>query len=623
MIQWRFPSNDHGENKGINDSGVSTFRGTPLKSLAREICQNSLDASREKTVRVDFNMFSIPTNDVPGIESLKDVFHRCLDFWGMQKAITTRDFFNNAIEVASHQECYFLRISDFNTTGLTGTGGEINTNWTNLTKSSGASDKKGTAGGSYGIGKYAPFACSDFGTVFYSTYNEDGEMAYQGVSRLVTFKRDDDETTQGIGYYGNEKNTPVYNQFNIEPGFKRIDGAYGTDIYIVGYKFAEGDWKKDIIVSILDGFLGAIWNQKLILKVGEQEVSKDTLQDLIEIYNDDLTDYTEYYYKVLTSDETKWVNENFMGLGLIKLGILVGDADAPRRIAMIRQTGMKIMDKDHLPGHVPCVGIMFIEGEKLNEKLRIMENPEHTQWQPDRAINPIVARELLKSLNRFIKNTIEKLMETGGGKEIDAVGVGTFLPDISDDPKDKSNEEAVSDKVIEIEKKTMPKHAKSGCEPGNYVMNNNNQNEKGYKERGGDEIAWFHDNGHIENKGYKEGQPAHIEDGDSAKKPLQKMVSLKKCIPVCVDKENGQYMFMIVPDENAMNGTLELYLSAETQDYMAPLKSAMVLGGNHVTVKKNKIIGIEFEKDKTIRLKVEIEYSELCAMEVRAYATEG
>ena len=34
MAQWRFPSNDHGENKGINDSGVAQFRGTPLRSLA-------------------------------------------------------------------------------------------------------------------------------------------------------------------------------------------------------------------------------------------------------------------------------------------------------------------------------------------------------------------------------------------------------------------------------------------------------------------------------------------------------------------------------------------------------------------------------------------------------------
>ena len=209
MIRWRFPSNDFGENRGINDSGVATFRGTPLKSLAREICQNSLDAADKETVIVEFNVFSIPMNNVPGIHELKDAFNRCLIFWKQQKAIATRDFYTTAIKVSEDEMCHCLRISDFNTVGLTGTGEEINTNWINLTKSSGASDKKGTAGGSYGIGKYAPFACSDFSTVFYNTYNKDEEVAYQGVSRLVTFKRDDGENTQGIGYYGNERNTPV------------------------------------------------------------------------------------------------------------------------------------------------------------------------------------------------------------------------------------------------------------------------------------------------------------------------------------------------------------------------------------------------------------------------------
>ena len=58
-----------------------------------------------------------------------------------------------------------------------------------LTKSSGSSDKKGPAGGSFGIGKFAPFACSDLFTVFYNTYDIEDECAYQGVSRLVTFER--------------------------------------------------------------------------------------------------------------------------------------------------------------------------------------------------------------------------------------------------------------------------------------------------------------------------------------------------------------------------------------------------------------------------------------------------
>ena len=78
MAYWYFPSNDHGENKGINDSGVATFRGTPLKSLAREICQNSLDAATGKTVRVDFANYEIPTNNVPGADVLKETFEKCI-----------------------------------------------------------------------------------------------------------------------------------------------------------------------------------------------------------------------------------------------------------------------------------------------------------------------------------------------------------------------------------------------------------------------------------------------------------------------------------------------------------------------------------------------------------------
>lgn len=620
MVQWRFPSNDHGENKGINDSGVATFRGTPLKSLAREICQNSLDAAMDKTVIVEFNVFSIPTQNVPGIDCLKDVFNRCLDFWGTQKAITTKEFYSNAIEVAKHDECSFLRISDYNTIGLTGTKGEINTHWTNLTKSSGASDKKGTAGGSYGIGKYAPFACSDFSTVFYSTYNRDNEVAYQGVSRLVTFKREDGETTQGIGYYGNEKNTPVFDQMVIEPGFKRKSEEYGTDIYIAGYKFSNGDWQKDIIVSILDGFLGAIWNEKLVIKVGDKEISKNTLQDLIEIYRDDLTDYTESYYSVLVSSETHWIEEDFMGLGLIRFGILVGEQESPRRVAMIRQTGMKIMDKDHLPRHAPCVGIMFIEGDKINEKLRVMENPEHTLWQPDRAKNPIAAKELLKSLNRFIKNEIEKLISTGGGDEIDAVGVGNFLPDIADEAKDQAKEEVVSDKVVEIEMKVSPKRTKSGEEPGKHTQDDNDD-IGGHKEQGGDDSEWFHNGGHTIDPKPRDPEPAHIEEGGEGPSPIKKMVSLKKFVPVCVDKAKGQYMFMIIPSESADNGFIDIFLSAETQNYEAPIKDVMVIGGKTATLNGNTISGIEFVKDQTIRMKVELDYYEMCAMEVKAYAT--
>lgn len=621
MAIWRFPSNDHGENKGINDSGVATFRGTPLKSLAREICQNSLDAAREKTVVIDFNMFSILTSEVPGHDVLEDTFKRCLDFWGTQKAKSTKDFFSNALNVINQERCYFLRISDFNTTGLTGSREEINTDWTNLTKSSGASDKKGTAGGSFGIGKFAPFACSEFSTVFYSTYDFEKEEAYQGVSRLVTFRREDEETTQGIGYFGNDKNTPVYEQLNLDPNFKRNADEYGTDIYIVAYKYATDDWQKNIIVSILDSFLGAIWHEKLVVNIGDKKICKGTLQDVIDEYVDELTGYTNKYYEVLVSNDTVWYEEDFMGLGNIKLGILLGDQDAPKKVAMIRQTGMKIMDKNRLPGHVPFTGIMFIEGEKINQRLRSIENPEHTEWQPDRAKNPLQEKELLKALNSHIKDKIEELISRGNNEEIDAVGVGNFLPDENPEAHDQSVEEVVSDRVLQIEKKVIKKKIVSEKIIDSNVIENVEENG-GHKEPGGEEEGWFHPGGKTNTTSHRNGQEAHIEEGGNEEIHSQKGVTLKKFVPVCVDKNKGMYVFLIVPDEDGSNATLEVFLSAETQSYEALIKVATVIGGNAVTVRGNKIKGLNFRKDQATRIRVEIDYYDYCSMEVKSYATE-
>ena len=56
-ISWRFPKLDNGAEQGINDGGIATFKGSELYSnLAREICQNSLDAKQEgkDTVVVEF-----------------------------------------------------------------------------------------------------------------------------------------------------------------------------------------------------------------------------------------------------------------------------------------------------------------------------------------------------------------------------------------------------------------------------------------------------------------------------------------------------------------------------------------------------------------------------------------
>lgn len=621
MVSWYFPSNDHGENKGINDSGVATFRGTPLKSLAREICQNSLDAATGKTVRVDFSNFEVPTNKIPESDILKSTFEKCSEYWNGQKAKTTKDFFKNAYEKISAEKISILRISDFNTKGLTGAKktNDINTDWMRLTKSSGSSDKKGPAGGSFGIGKFAPFACSDFSTVFYNTYDIEDICAYQGVSRLVTFRRDDGETTQGIGYFGNERNTPVFDSLYLDPDFAREPGDYGTDVYILGYRFSQSEWETDIVVSILDSFLGAIWNEKLSVNVGNVKIDKSTLPSLMEEYAEELTNtYVLEYYQVLTSSETKWFETNHLGLGLMKLGYLLNGNEFHRKVAMIRQTGMKIKDGDRINGFISFAGVLFIEGDILNEKLRALENPEHTEWQPDRASNPFEARQLIKSINDYMKKCLEDLVEQGPQDEIDAVGVANFIPDTPDDEKNQNKAETISDTIVEIEKRVIDRKFIPDV---TSVDNGDDNSEKSVDVIPGEgDDDWPHNHEpHPYPPTPKPSQPVDYVPGTEKTINAPKEIKPSKFMYICSNPDEGKYMIDFIPSVDSENGSLNIFLSGETEAYKAVIVKASQIGGSELMVKNNSLTGLTFKAGQHFRIVLYLDYKDYCSMEVKAY----
>lgn len=102
LIQkWNFPSNNYGQIFGIADSGVETFKGTPIKSLAREICQNSLDAALEngEPTRIEFKTFEIDPHKIPDYSNLEDALKRALDFWSQQQSTKAKTFFKQALDV--------------------------------------------------------------------------------------------------------------------------------------------------------------------------------------------------------------------------------------------------------------------------------------------------------------------------------------------------------------------------------------------------------------------------------------------------------------------------------------------------------------------------------------------
>lgn len=615
-IKWSFISNQDGEIKGINDSGVATFRGTPLKSLAREICQNSLDAFVDETpVIVEFHAFDIPVEKMPGAEELKDAFVRSKDYWGGQKTSQTRDFFETALKEYDKETISVFRISDFNTKGLRGSREIRDTDWTNLTKSSGVSDKHGTAGGSYGIGKYATFACSKFSTVFYSTYDINNEQAYQGVSRIVTFTRADGEDTTGLGFYGEDRNKPVYEQLNLDPNFSRKLEQYGTDIYVMAYAQAQSDWKREIILSILDSFFVAFWKNKLKVLVDNVEISVDTLADLMEEYKDSVNSYVYNYYKVLTSTETKWIEENFYGLGVIKFGVLLMGDDASRRVAMVRKTGMKIKDQGGISGYIPFMAVMLIEGDEINERLRLIENPQHTEWEPQRSANEQQARELLKALNDFMRKKVSDFAAQGDVLELDAVGLSELIPEVTDEDTEKAKEENVNNAtniieskvIIQKERKPIAKKAKPKTVEGTPV-------------EGDDVLGWLPKNPKPNPPHLHPPKPIDIIPGGNTRVQQSKEIGIEKFIFISPNRKQGKYMLNIVPAENTDNGAIELAVSGEVFSFPATIKSAVKLGGEVLEVDGNRIKGLQFEKGKQVRISVELDSKDYCALEVSAYA---
>ena len=433
-ICWNFPNNNDGKISGISEAGIETFRGDLLKSLAKEICQNSLDAIAESKdkVLVEFELYELPFKNDERIIGLKEYFKLAKEYW--QENEKTIRILEKAEKNFERDRIRILRISDYNTTGLIGSDKKKNSTWNNLVKSSGVSDKTGSSGGSYGIGKSAPFACSDLRTVFYNTLDINGLKAFQGVANLVSFEKEKDKTTQGTGYYGNsEDNTAIR---NMEFFGSYVRKECGTDIYVVAFLDDE-EWEKKIIEAILENFLIAILKNNIEIKVGKTLINKESLNSLMEEHKDNIL-LTYNYYQVLMENNSKVMEFSLRDLGIFKLYLSI-KKDFKRSILISRSNGMKIFDKKGISSSIQFSGVCILEDEKINSYFREMETPQHNNWETDRHRNPKEAEKVKKEFFRILK---EKVLEKGRETitdEMDAVGMGEYLPDIQDTNTDSEN----------------------------------------------------------------------------------------------------------------------------------------------------------------------------------------
>ena len=429
-IGWCFPSSGGGTEAGFNDSGIETYAGKPFESLAREVIQNSLDAAASldtvEPVTVSFELEEISAKSFPGRDEMLAVMRKCSQASkGDDKA---EKFFARAVKILQAATIKCLKVSDYHTTGLRdGRDGDTKSGqWHRLVKTTGRSAKDSkTAGGSYGIGKNAPFAVSDLRTVFYSTrYKDSGGMLCeraQGKAILVSHPLTDDDDSQAVGFYGQKEKCARLTGDEILPPLRRVKDD-GTTLLIPG--LGETDkWQERIIAAVISNYFHAIDEGKLVVLMDHPNddynlIDKETMPRLladpkIQKIDEDVRTAHDYYHAVKTG-ECK--NSELPTLGHCTLWLMLQE-DCPQTVAILRR-GMKITDKlKGLMRWVSCsdfVAVCICKSADGNALLRDMENPAHDNFEPARlgVAGSLRGKRALKELADWIRREIKDLAES-------------------------------------------------------------------------------------------------------------------------------------------------------------------------------------------------------------------
>lgn len=624
---WRFPGNNYTQDQGIDTPDMETFAQDPIASLARETCQNSIDARIEgQTAKIHFKTFDIMKEDIPGIERIEKEIDSCIEYRKNNKKIY--ETLQSMKEQLDSGMIHCIRVSDYNTIGLAGVSKTDDSPFFLLTKGTGISDKLGSKGGSKGIGKFASFVASAFNTVFYSTLNLQGEKCYIGICKLCSTRmKNTDEKTIGIGYFGsNEKNMPILEDFNLQKEYKRETS--GTDIYILGFR-KSSSWKKDLITKILDSFMSAIYYNDLEVEVDELTINKNTLNIIID--NEDLIIKRNYsniksQYLLLSDsevfrDELEIDDYGKVDIYLKSFGKEKSDL-ATNECVMIRYPYMKIKTLPRI-SNVPCSAMCIIGDNNLNKILRDIENPQHTNWEINRIDDEDIKSEVkhvIKVLTDKIIDYVFEKLSSSEVKETDVEGASEFLPGVEESNIGFGEDTLIVEKpkiVKKVKNKVKDKIGIEKFDEGNALtpdLGEHTEDGEGSPIPFGTNSSGGGDphNGEQET-GHKKGE----EDNDIMS--LTQMVGMQYRMFV-TNKNRSEYVISFKSLYTEDNCELEVkYLDDSNSRYDVNIKEC-VINNETCEIKEGRVVGIKLVEGENYKLKLLTGLNDLYTFEVKMYA---
>lgn len=618
----KFPISDGGEETGLNNPGTEIFRGRIADYLARECAQNTADAAKDGHAELCFSLLEVSVGDLPCSNELKSTLAACGDYW--QDDSKSKAFFTKAQSFLGEGNVKVLKISDYGTTGLTGRDDDTQSSWYGLVRSSGVSNKGAGSAGSYGIGKFAPFAASGIQTVYYASKSDDG-FAFQGVSRLVTHRGSDGEKTQGTGYIG------IYDPSDKNAKFKALrDGdipelfgrtEHGTDIYIPAYLPAYEDhstWKDRLIVSIINSFWLSVCLEKISFKISDIIINQSNIDDMIQKYKAH-TGFEAYkFYDAYRNGQV--FREKIDKLGDVEFRIVERRHKERPPVTYARGSGMSIGYWGYFRSRKPFSGVFICHGKDGNEVLRQMEPPRHDVWETSRHPE---GDSIIASVKQWIKECITTMFPVGETDTFEIDALSRYLQaddeelgeESFDENKEKDNEDGFAPTPAEPKKNITKTWTPPAAPDDDGELAEEPSDDTGNGGSGGTE-----GDGGVDPKGGdgKKTGGKQTPGGGSGDEGNTKTSSVRFIASRCFyDTSDGSY-HVILRAKKAFAGKVSF--AAECDDGSSErLKIVSALAENGQTVALsggNNGLDIELEPDTAVKFKICFEQKDKMSVRV-------
>lgn len=411
------------------DNYLRKFFEFGVTGLVRENIQNSLDAKlpeSEEPVKVFIKLDKISSDLLPGFDDIRE---RILSLKGHNKY--TNKNIATMKKNLSATDCSVISFEDINTKGLSGAS-SIDNHDMGVNPYKAYAYGKGVhvddvdsetekgRGGSHGIGKIASNAASIFHMMYFSNNDENGYKTLGGTIELIDHTVSNNNYL-GKGYFTDIKNETYYpyENNNFHPIFNK--STRGLKIVIPFLK-SEYDNEKEIIIAVIDSFLFALLEGKLVVEVNEKEISKDNLENYVsdkkyypsfEDLQDQFTPLYLYTYKKHYYGELKIYDKHRPYL--FDLYFLYHEDVKQGRTGIFRRIGMKIEDKKISSNvRAPYNAVLISKTTKEDESLKSLENEAHNKLEythitdDDEKAN---AKYFINQLDKEVKSIIDKVFE--------------------------------------------------------------------------------------------------------------------------------------------------------------------------------------------------------------------